>query len=366
MSEEINRRVDIDLLRILASIIVVFFHVCGILSYSDRDSFDWKILCLLKIISSSGVPIFFMISGVLFLNKKEINSKNYIKKQIIRFLIMWLFWNTFYTAWAMGITYSKYVLYLDNLLEMMKKTTTIFQYVITNPREYIQIWMDGFYHLWFMPALIMVNLLMPAIWALIHKEKVNVQYLLILLSGFVVCNFFVEPLSENNSILLFITEKFSTKYWGYALYGVLGYCLANKCKYRKNKVWLFYFIIYAAIIMLEYVRMIFIRSDDYFGYFCIGSMGGAVIIYIFIIVGVDCYKVYNRKNIVTLLEHIADKTFGIYILHPFILSIIELSGGNVQDMNPIIIVPVISVMVYIFTLIVVEFVKKIPFLRRII
>ncbi|MEI3529907.1 MAG: acyltransferase family protein [Bacilli bacterium] len=62
---------DLDVLRILASIAVVLVHVASQKWYTVTDLKTFTVFNFFDCIGRFAVPIFFMISGVLFLDKNR-------------------------------------------------------------------------------------------------------------------------------------------------------------------------------------------------------------------------------------------------------------------------------------------------------
>lgn len=66
-----NEKTYLDLLRIISALAVIVIHLASDrLVFSTPNSFEWQSLNLLNSISRFCVPVFVMISGALFLEKK--------------------------------------------------------------------------------------------------------------------------------------------------------------------------------------------------------------------------------------------------------------------------------------------------------
>ena len=75
-----QRLVNFDLLRILCCFSVILIHVSAIVWYDyEMKSFDWQISTFYDTLVRFCVPVFYMISGMLFLSRKSIDIKKYIK-----------------------------------------------------------------------------------------------------------------------------------------------------------------------------------------------------------------------------------------------------------------------------------------------
>lgn len=84
-----NRKIHLEILRILAIIFVLFHHSGwrGFVLFMSRDGFVSAVYLLMSILCETAVPIFFMISGALLLKKDE-SIKEVLLKRVLRFIII--------------------------------------------------------------------------------------------------------------------------------------------------------------------------------------------------------------------------------------------------------------------------------------
>ena len=101
MCEGTKRAYYLDVLRVVAMLAVVMLHVSADRWYGDVGSFSWKIFTGYSGIMRFCVPVFFMISGALFLRKeKHIPVKTIYGKYIFRLVIFLLFWGMVYQIYT--------------------------------------------------------------------------------------------------------------------------------------------------------------------------------------------------------------------------------------------------------------------------
>lgn len=86
---EKNRKTHLDLLRILAAFLVIYNHTAGYHYYLNHMNDSCKLMaCIaLSAFTKINVPLFFMISGALLLNKEESYSVLF-SKRILRFCLV--------------------------------------------------------------------------------------------------------------------------------------------------------------------------------------------------------------------------------------------------------------------------------------
>ena len=92
-----NRKQYIDILRALAAIGVIFIHVSAQNWYGYVGSTNWIVFTIYEGLFRFSVPVFFMISGCLFLNsKKEKQIKALYSNSIKKLVLFLLFWALVY------------------------------------------------------------------------------------------------------------------------------------------------------------------------------------------------------------------------------------------------------------------------------
>ena len=92
-----------DILRIISSFAVVLIHVSARYNRFDINSHNWKISFYYNGMSRFAVPLFFMMSGALFLNK-NIPLKKIFNKYIKNIIIHLLFWSFIYSIYILDIS----------------------------------------------------------------------------------------------------------------------------------------------------------------------------------------------------------------------------------------------------------------------
>lgn len=91
MLENRKKTLYLELLRVFAILCVIFNHTDGFFSYYSltQSPITWLYSAVLSVICRTGVPLFFMISGALLLNKEE-SLKVLFKKRILRIAVVLL------------------------------------------------------------------------------------------------------------------------------------------------------------------------------------------------------------------------------------------------------------------------------------
>lgn len=151
MVKQRRRELNIDYLRILACVMVIFLHVSGQNFRScDITSRQWMAFNLYNSAVRSCVPLFFMMSGKLFLSRDKMCSLSVLfKKYIWKLVFLYFIWSFFYAAMRIGKPDVFDHSYCFLLIKETKKSE---------------------FHLWYLPALIGVYFLMPILWTIAKYE----------------------------------------------------------------------------------------------------------------------------------------------------------------------------------------------------
>lgn len=113
----IRRITWIDFLRLLGIIGVLTMHICGnTLNTFGLYNTSKQIYYFMIYISEYAVPLFIMISGIMFLNKENLTIKSMLKKYVLKVLIgIFLFGIFFssleliYDGWNLNLNFMKEV-----------------------------------------------------------------------------------------------------------------------------------------------------------------------------------------------------------------------------------------------------------------
>lgn len=151
-----KRVVYLDYLRIFSTFAVIFLHVSAQNWYSASVfSTEWQILNFYDSLVRWAVPVFVMISGALFLSK-EISIRTLYLKHVLRMIIAFVVWSFVYAICQKG------------------------GYDFS---EHKVMWLAGHYHMWFIPMIIGLYIMIPIIKYIVRDEKIT-HYFLILAAMF--------------------------------------------------------------------------------------------------------------------------------------------------------------------------------------
>lgn len=343
-----NRRVlYFDYLRILATFAVVVIHVVSTSwDHADTRTLEWNVYNLYDGASRWAVPVFIMISGALFLGRQQ-SINRLFKAYIRKMCIVFAFWSTLYALWGYYITCS-----------------------ITTAEIFVRELIVGRYHLWFLPTIIGLYLIVPFLDKIVEDKK-NTFYFLILAFLF---SFLIPQCIR---ILGFIDEELSQAFSGlqasanihfmigYSGYYVLGYAL-NITKLSEKQIKVIYIAGICGLVFTiaaTAVASILMHTPiTVYGHFTINTLCVAAAVFTFAKEHFNDYTSVSREK---RLAYLSKSCFGVYLIHLFVLDILsEFIGLTTQSFNQFLSVPVISLLVYFISLCLSLALNKVRFVRQ--
>lgn len=341
-----------DLMRIITIFAVVVFHICNNRWYPAylESLSEWHIINFFVSCLRWCVPVFFMLSGAIFLDPNyKLSFKKLYTKSIPRILCALIFWSIAYrllspiTASLLG--YKEFA--IDDI-----------------HRIYSEIFLGTpWHHLWFLYPLLAMYILTPLLRVFTaNAKKEHFIYFLILYFIFGSIIPVINARYDIN-ISFSISELYS-----YTGYFIAGYFF-SKYDLTKIETRILYILGSAAIFGTYIVSTISGIENggpatQYFDRTAPNTMLGALFVFVLVknIVNNSPKIVkYQNNKYITLL---ANCGFGIYLVHDFFNVILNILGINTATFPAILSVPVLSLAVYLASLGVVLIIRKIPVLNK--
>lgn len=262
-----ERNIKIDYFRIVLSLLVITVHAQPL--FREDSLTGWFIS---NGIARIAVPCFFIISGY-FLHQR-INDKNAIKKYLSHILIVYTVWSAIYIP---------------------------VYYQVIEYRSLITFALMGYYHLWFLPALIIGIIL----FTLFKKFITNSNILLLIGIIFYLIGYMMEI--HKLPYRLFCNGVFS----GYPFI-ILGYYLKERNISDKIKRMYIYPIILLSLITL--------LIESYWGFK--NGIHHNIFISLYVICPSLFLWILQRSKHIETTNFIAKLASGIYYIHILVLSLI--------------------------------------------
>lgn len=323
-----------DFLRWLATVAVVMIHVSSVVCDAEKGSVEYWTGFFYNAPVRWGVPVFVMLSGALFLNpRKVISLKSLYSKYVLRLLVLFFSWSFIYPqllwplmAWIRGTS--------------IKPVTPSFVYHYPG-------------HLWFLPMLAGVYMMLPMLKLIAQKKKVMDYFLILWLVFSVVA--FIPGLFADAVALLQV--RLVLDYTGYFL---LGYRLSiTEIKTRKKTKVLLFFIF---SLVLMYAMIIW--KPEAHSYQPLAPNVILLSASVFLLGKNMDNRIEKARALKKVMDFAKGDLLGIYLIHPFYLDLLykpEFIGGLPAAVS----IPLFTVIIFVLSLFTIKLLRKIPGVRYI-
>lgn len=320
-----KRDASIELIRIVACMIVVLLHLSLNVFDEHHAQVDWSRL-FEKCFLSEGVPIFYLILGFFLTNGRSYKKiwKSTLKRVVIPVLIFVIFAQIFF----MFILNKQPIEWCFKNAFINLNLRGIFRTILTGNVEHIN---SLCAHLWYIFSYLKITLWIPVLW-LICKEDQNSKLARRMIIVFGVLATIINDIQRFACLPIIGKVNAFQMVDLDILYVLLGYELfVHKDKIKNNKkICVISAIAFAAINVIRYkIEMNYMVLNNFFeitgretfadwrytSLSFISATSLFMFLYSFDIKGEKLSKVINW---------IADKTFGIYLIHYLLLAKIDL------------------------------------------
>ncbi|MBP5464528.1 MAG: acyltransferase family protein [Treponema sp.] len=349
-----ERVVYADLLRIAATFAVIVMHVAASgWSNTPVNTFDWQVYNLYDALARWAVPVFVMLSGMFLLDpQKDTSTAKIYRKYILRVLLAIAVWGLFYRCTDIAISRS------IRHKEISRNAILV---------ELLEIpFGTAWFHLWYLYMILGLYIMTPLyrVFTKAAGEK-EYRYLLLVFALCGICLPFIAvvlPAIHPRLTLGFRVAE-TVNYTGYFF---AGYYLSKAELSRKSKGMLYAAGILSFAVMIAGTALISMHTGEgtelFFDSLSPATMGEAVLIFLL-------FKQFEGKTFSekakALIARLSSCTFGIYLLHAFVIRLCDLTGLSASLSNPLPAVPVISVIVFFVSFALIFVLRKIPLCRQV-
>ena len=284
--------------------LVVVIHNGDMFLQFDREALpQWFYSNAIASFARISVPLFFMISGYLLL-KPNINVKSFYSKRLSRILIPWLFWSIFYILFR--------ILCENTQISFLSSIRLI--------------WTNGvFYHLWFMYAIFGVYISIPFLSRLLSTNKdesSNNIAIIFLLIWFLIYSIipFVTHFLQLGLELNFTSNFHLDFFTGFIGLALVGHVIGKVKNSKVNKRIAFVIFVLSYFITFSGNYLYNLNNDYLIEYFNGYSRPNIILM------SVSCFyifKNYKFKKTYKFITVVGNLSFGIYLVHPFIISVLK-------------------------------------------
>lgn len=348
-----KRLVYPDLLRIIAGFAVILIHVTsrGIGGYEINTSV-WLSSVIINSLSRWSVPLFFMVSGMFFLDpQREVDTKKLFTKSIWRILLCIVVW---------GFAYGLLDQYLYNTLTLKSVLITLYGIVTGHTG----------YHLWFLYTLLMLYMAVPALRVFTrHATKQQLDYALTVwfIFGIVVgqINTAAETVLSTENWLPYEPLVMT----GYAGYFLLGYRLKAYTLPEKTYRLLYLLAAISAVAMpLGNVMLSRLIQRDCTGVLEAPLGAGSCLIAVALFVFASGLHTETwTKKAKAIVAFLGERMFGVYLVHVFcVYALFRGCEWSLECACPALSIMAAALLVGVVSLFVSWCFSKVPGLKKIV
>ena len=325
------------MLRVLATFGVIFLHVSGTGIHLPVGEYNWYVAVVGDSLVRWSVPVFFMISGALFLKpEKEITVRAILTKYVKRLLTAYLFW------------YFAYMLFIIAVLSFSAHSLVIDRTCLT-----------PHFHLWFLPMLMGVYLLIPILRRVIADRSL-LRYSLILWLIYITISFaLIQDVPQ-------ISHLFTmNRVVGYAGYFMMGYYISVSQFSRSQKRLVYVLGVVGVLATILGTVLQSYNSGVVEQKFLFYISPNVVMMSAALFLSIKELSTNLQFRNHKIIEYVRKDLFGIYLVHGFWLWAINRVFFRDQT-NHIITLPLITILIFILSLYTTKLIRVIPKLNKVV
>lgn len=328
----------LDNLRAIATISVICLHVSApvVQKFKEIPLLTWQIGNLFDSAVRFCVPVFFMISGALILNR-DYEIKEFLRKRIYRIVLPFLFWSVIYVAYNTFVSGTKSVA----LSDFFKKLV-------------IGLLHGAEYHLWFIYVLIGLYLFLPILRAWVKSaSELELRYFILI--------WLVTILYGAPGLNSYLPNISLLNFSGYIGYFVLGYYLF---KYGTANKYLIFGLIIVGFLSTVLGTLFASKVQNglvvyFYNYLTFNVAINSAGMFL-LIKNYEFKSKMIRKGLAIVSKH----SFGIYLSHVLVLSELKKGGLYWKFANPIISIPITTIACLLISTLILFLLSKNRFLSR--
>jgi len=347
------RQYGLDYAKILATLGVIAIHTTVFLgSVQLGADADVRVASIYGTLARFAVPLFFMVSGALFLGRTDINYKTIWRKYILRLTIVWISWMIIYAIFTMCIT---------GIDGGIRATISHFLYEATHFMTNNQA-----IHLWFLPAMMFAYALLPIGWAIAHDPKILRYCVVLILSGstLVMIGRLVAPITSIGADInaLISTIPISTIFTPFSLM-LVGYYLYSTPFLRDQRI-----IIYILGVLGAIVSVVMTGEGELAGMFVDYYLPPMLIFTVALLVATKQLPSPRNKLAERILKSLSACLLGIYLIHQIVLyyMLVNFPLKYVERPLSIVVFPGLILAAFIISWAIVWFIRVLPAPRKLV
>lgn len=355
ISVKSEKKIGIELIRIISIFLVIFNHTGtdGFMLFTHRlpDTWQFWLYLFISVFCKAAVPLFFMISGALLLEREQISLKQLYFKKILKIIIVLVIFSFLYYAER----YTRYGIPLS--------AETLFKKLYSEELNY---------HLWYLYAYIAFLIGLPFLQSMVKNLKNEYFYYLIAITLFFEG---IIPVLEyyfsggNVTMNSYLKPSWLTSM--IVVYPCMGYFIQNRLQTTKKVLLLFSGLDLAGIVLTAYMTYykgkmtgVFSEVESQTFHACFVLLNA---VFIFMFIKYFSERIKLNEFVKKVVCSMGDCTFGVFLIHAFVLSIPLrttflkwLTDSGLNELSACIL---LCFVVYIICFIITKILRKIPLIR---
>jgi len=344
--------INADIIRIMAIFGAIGIHI--VFPFYGRWDYIggkiWWISDIWNAFARTSIPLFIILSGYFILNNQDSITRTW-QRVIGRILIPLVFWSGLYLLWD--------GLYLKHGLNWQDFFLCIFR--------------GGLFHYYFLGIIASLYILSPILRFILNQApiKLNNYLIVISLAGSLLLNFYLYltyKVFDGNIFLYWIM------FVGYFLAG--GLYRRSNLKVNPKSLSLVFIISWIFTSLAGWINLNLIQYktpilfpagsiSPYFDHYVSPNiMIMSFCLFIFIMQA-NLGKIVNNRKLISLVKLLASASFGMYLIHPFIMDFMYMKFFIVIESLPLLLILKI-VTTYLFSFIITIILLKIPKLNAVL
>ena len=338
-----------DILRVAATFLVITIHIVSRdFGLYEIDSYQWQVLNIYDSFARMSVPIFFMLSGIFFLDpNRAFSIKKLYKKNILRLVTTFVFWSALY---AVFFTWNDYRTFNAEVWGVI-----------------FEAFKEGHFHLWFLFRMIEIYVMVPFLRKIAEEKKI-ILYLIAFCGyiGIILPSYYEFPVSSTvtfaeRGINLDIT-------FGYVGYFFAGYYLAHYNLKKWIKVATYLLGVAGLISTIIVTSVESLKKGEHYDlpYQYLTPNVFFMSTAVFLLVKEKLYSKSVSNLFRRVLTEFSTYSFGIYLIHVLLIFLVWKTGVTTLFSTPILSVPILTVVIFCSSYICVKGMAQVPIIKRFI
>ena len=344
-----SRNVAIDAIKTIAIFGTILIHVTANGGFSHAiGSVPWAGSLFWGTLIRCAVPLFFMCSGALLLPpEKELSAKLVWKKYILRIFVALAFWATAYALCNLMLLRLDAGVLTAADIKLALKNLLLFEHER---------------HFYYLHITLLVYAMLPITRTFVaHASDKTVNYALAI--WFVLSCLYptVRGFFPERNPYIIPAQYVINISWGAVGLGVLGYVMSKRAKNRSP--WLYAAVYLVGLGITFGGSYLLAVRGGWFNQLLIQGNALGVYLQAIGIFGL-CTTVFSRSEKAPLLKTVSNASFCIYLVHLFVLGLLDVLGCNAATLNPLWSAPIMGAVILLCSFVVWLILKRIPIVNR--